>query len=245
MSPVPTPILRDAGYQENLYRGRAMAELRILKQQMGITGLKMGSRTVDIGANVFVHCVVCFNMEDVRLFTRTSNGVVAGVVVTTTLPTTTTTTSGTTTTTAPGATTTTTTGATTTTTAGATTTTTTGGGEYDNNGHKVVFHIAQGTQQNYTPAFIVTNWAGAVSATVNIVMDDLPAQYDERFSFYGVVGSGDWIDYYMDGERYIGGVWYYWNTVGLGRRLDGSTFSATVYLSQLPYTTTTTTTTSP
>ena len=60
-----TPTMPGAGYEENLYRGQAMAQLRILKQQMAIGGLKIGSRRVDLGNGVTCFCNICFNKEDV------------------------------------------------------------------------------------------------------------------------------------------------------------------------------------
>jgi len=68
MSALPTPILRNAGHEENLYRGRAMAELRILKQQMNIVGLKLGSRKVDFGNGVTCFCNICFGIEEAFVY---------------------------------------------------------------------------------------------------------------------------------------------------------------------------------
>jgi hypothetical protein len=103
-----------------MYRGQAMAQLRILKQQMSLGRLTIGSRTVNLGTaqrilddgsvetvQVICTCKICFNLEECSV------AFVGGTETTTT--TTTTTTTGT-----PGSTTYTTTGTTSTSTTGTT-----------------------------------------------------------------------------------------------------------------------------
>ena len=120
---IPTPILRDADYEKNLYHAQAMAQMRILKQQMALGHLSSGYRFVEIAPGVVARCEICFEREVVQIVvtTTTTSG---STTSTTTTSTTTTTTAGTTTTTTSGGTTTTTMGGTTTTTTGGTTTTT-------------------------------------------------------------------------------------------------------------------------
>jgi hypothetical protein len=65
MAIVPTPLMPGAGIKEAPYRGPAMAQLRILKQQMQTVGLKVGSRLTDLGNGVTCSCRICFNLEEV------------------------------------------------------------------------------------------------------------------------------------------------------------------------------------
>jgi hypothetical protein len=95
-----------------LYRGRALSQLRILKQQLALGGLKMGSRTVEIEAGVVVRCEINYDYEIADIFFVNEKGeltMTTSTTSTTTSSTTTTTTAGTTTTTTEGSTTTTTT----------------------------------------------------------------------------------------------------------------------------------------
>lgn len=50
-----------------LYRGPALAQLRILKQEMQLGGLKIGTRTVNLGNGVTCFCKICFNIEEVYI----------------------------------------------------------------------------------------------------------------------------------------------------------------------------------
>lgn len=87
MSPIATPIMR--GPEE--YRGQALSQLRILKQQMEISGLKVGRREVSLGDGIKCYCEICFNYELVYIvmpdktvvvvkgfLTHPRNGVVRG-----------------------------------------------------------------------------------------------------------------------------------------------------------------------
>ena len=72
MQPIPTPAMREVDYDKSLYYGPAMAQLRILKQQMQLGGLKIGSRTVEIVQGVTCFCNICYGVEEVyiRLVTK-------------------------------------------------------------------------------------------------------------------------------------------------------------------------------
>lgn len=60
---VPTPRMPGAGSAEAAYRGQAMQQLRILKQQMQISGLKQAERRVNLGDGVELVCSISFNDE--------------------------------------------------------------------------------------------------------------------------------------------------------------------------------------
>jgi len=65
MSVLPTPILREADADKNKYRGFAMAQLAILREQMRLGGLKIGNRIVSAPDGAVITCSICFNKEDV------------------------------------------------------------------------------------------------------------------------------------------------------------------------------------
>jgi hypothetical protein len=80
---IPTPILRNANSDTSMYRGQALAQLRILKQQMQLGNLKIGTRTVDFGNGVTCFCNICFNLEEVFIrIARINNDIVsiAGII---------------------------------------------------------------------------------------------------------------------------------------------------------------------
>lgn len=77
-TPIPTPAMREADYEKSLYYGPAMAQLRILKQQMQLGGLKIGTRTVEIAKDVFCVCNICFNDEEVRIYLNEKSDCVYG-----------------------------------------------------------------------------------------------------------------------------------------------------------------------
>ena len=62
---VPTPTNHGMGHEEALYRGIALAQLRILKQQMQLGGLFIGNRRVKLDNGVDIVCSICFNREDI------------------------------------------------------------------------------------------------------------------------------------------------------------------------------------
>lgn len=66
--PVTTPTMPGMTYEQSLYRGPALAQLRILKQQMQLGGLVEGERTIRINDDVEIYCRICFNDE--RVYVR-------------------------------------------------------------------------------------------------------------------------------------------------------------------------------
>ena len=68
---IPTPTLPGAGYYENLYRGRGLSELAILRQQMRLGGLKCAERIVDVGGGVTIKAMISYNDE--RVYVRVPN----------------------------------------------------------------------------------------------------------------------------------------------------------------------------
>ena len=60
-----TPILRDADAEKNAYRGFAMAQMRILKDYMNVSGLNSYSRVVTLANGVVITCQKSFNREDI------------------------------------------------------------------------------------------------------------------------------------------------------------------------------------
>lgn len=66
---VPTVSLpKGMSQEEALFRGAALAQLNILKQQMELGKLTVGSRTVRLGNGVVVTCSICFNKHDMSVF---------------------------------------------------------------------------------------------------------------------------------------------------------------------------------
>lgn len=64
---VPTPTNHGMSHEEALYRGIALAQLRILKQQMQLGGLTIGSRRVKLDDGTEIFCNICFNAESVQV----------------------------------------------------------------------------------------------------------------------------------------------------------------------------------
>lgn len=65
MAMVPTPTNPGMTSEEALYRGAALAQLRILKQQMQLGGLSQGKRSITLSNGIQVFCNICGNKEDV------------------------------------------------------------------------------------------------------------------------------------------------------------------------------------
>ncbi len=70
---IPTPIQRcssiEQEVQERLYRGVGLAQLNILRDQMRLGGLTIGSRQVRLHDGVVVECNICFNNEYIIVHT--------------------------------------------------------------------------------------------------------------------------------------------------------------------------------
>ncbi len=62
---IPTPKTPASSEEEARYRGVALQQLDILRQQMRLGGLTQGKRTVDVGGGVTIKAVICFNDERV------------------------------------------------------------------------------------------------------------------------------------------------------------------------------------
>ena len=68
-----TPILRDADAEKNTYRGFAMAQMRILKDYMKVSGLNSYSRVVTLANGVVITCQKSFNREDIFISVPTGD----------------------------------------------------------------------------------------------------------------------------------------------------------------------------
>lgn len=68
MGLLPTVSTPGMGYQEALYRGFALAQLSILRQQMKLGGLKTGNRVLRLDGGVEIKCSICFNQETVNIY---------------------------------------------------------------------------------------------------------------------------------------------------------------------------------
>lgn len=69
MNPMVPTISTPSGmtYEQSLYWGAAAAQLDILRNQMRVSGLNVGSRRVTLSNGAEIICNVCFNKHDVRV----------------------------------------------------------------------------------------------------------------------------------------------------------------------------------
>lgn len=64
--PVKTPVMPGAGFDELMYRGPAVAQLAILRQQLAIKGLRCGVRgPIELAPGVTCRCVIDYKWEAV------------------------------------------------------------------------------------------------------------------------------------------------------------------------------------
>lgn len=64
-----TPVVLNPSYNGNLYRAAALAQLRILKEELKYSGLPSGSRKVDIAEGVTVVCSSVYGYDTVEIIT--------------------------------------------------------------------------------------------------------------------------------------------------------------------------------
>ena len=75
-----TPVVQNTDEIKNLYRGEALSQMRILKQEMALGCLSIGRRTTELWDGVIIDCVKCFNREDIYITIPKEVGEVAGEI---------------------------------------------------------------------------------------------------------------------------------------------------------------------
>lgn len=80
MSVLPTPVLRQADHDKNMYRGLAMSQMRILSEQMKLGGLNTGSRILKMDNGVEILCKKCFNLEEIFITIPATPATIAKIV---------------------------------------------------------------------------------------------------------------------------------------------------------------------
>jgi len=70
---IPTPTTpKGLSKDEAMYRGAALGQLAILRNQLNLGGLKEGTRSVDLGNGVVVTCRISYNKEDIFVYVPTA-----------------------------------------------------------------------------------------------------------------------------------------------------------------------------